>query len=87
MTQLNFAKQKVITKEMAVVAEKERLSPQYICSEIEKGRIVIPANLNHKGLSPIGIGRGLLTKINANIGTSSINSSPKEEIEKVIIFS
>ncbi len=83
MTQLDYAREKVISKEMKQVAEKENLDPELIRSEIERGRLIIPANINHKNLDPMGIGRKLTTKINANIGTSAVSSGIEEEIEKL----
>lgn len=83
MTQLDYARKKIITEAMKIVAKKEKIEADFLRSEIEKGRIVIPANVNHGNLSPIGIGRGLTTKINANIGTSSVSSSVEEEVEKL----
>ncbi len=83
MTQIQLARQNTITKEMKRVAEKENLDPELIRQEISKGRVIIPANINHKNLDPIGIGRNLTTKINANIGTSSVTSKTEEEVEKL----
>lgn len=72
-----------ITKEMTLIAEKEFLSPELICQEVAAGRLVIPANINHHSLFPIGIGRCLTTKINANIGISSLTGSLEEELVKL----
>ncbi len=83
MTQLEQARQNKITEQMQFVANVEKMDPEILRQEIAKGRIVIPANINHKNLKPIGIGNNLTTKINANIGTSAINSSIEEEIEKL----
>ncbi|MBS3105099.1 phosphomethylpyrimidine synthase ThiC [Candidatus Woesearchaeota archaeon] len=52
-------------------------------SEISKGTIITPANINHKKLHPIGIGKGLMVKINANIGTSRIIASVAEELKLI----
>ena len=67
MTQKREAKAGVITPEMKVVAEKEQVDPQWLRDKVGEGRIVIPANPNHRGLSPCGVGEGLFIKVNANI--------------------
>ncbi len=84
-TQIDYAKQGKITKEMRIVAKKENFDEKKLLKEIVKGTIIIPANKNHlkKKLSPIGIGKGLTTKINANIGASRIKASVEEELEKI----
>lgn len=68
---------------MRQVAESEYLEPEFIRLEVAAGHIVIPANINHKHLHPIGIGKSLRTKINANIGNSSLTSCPKMEVVKL----
>ncbi|MDH4129924.1 MAG: phosphomethylpyrimidine synthase ThiC, partial [Spirochaetota bacterium] len=83
MTQLDYAREKTITKEMIIVAEKENQDPETIRKELELGRLVIPRNINHENIDPIGIGRILSTKINANIGTSSLKSDVNEELAKL----
>jgi len=84
-TQLQSAKDGVITEQMKFVAEAEEVDAEFIRDEIGAGRLVIPANKLHleTGLKPIGIGRALRTKVNANIGTSSVRSSIEAEIEKM----
>lgn len=82
-TQLTAAQQGIITPAMIKVAEVEHRTPEFIMHEVAAGRAVIPANIRHDSLKPIGIGRNLTTKINANIGTSSLSSCPKAEIEKL----
>ncbi len=82
-TQMYFAKQGVITEEMAFVALREGLAPDYVRSEVARGRAVIPANIKHPELEPMIIGRNFLTKINANIGNSAVTSSIDEEVEKL----
>lgn len=82
MTQLYYAKQNIITKEMEFVANSEEISPEIIKNEVKKGRLIIPANINHKHLNPIGIGIATKTKINANIGSSSIEKCVENEILK-----
>ncbi|MDD5328215.1 MAG: phosphomethylpyrimidine synthase ThiC, partial [Phycisphaerae bacterium] len=84
-TQLQFARAEKNTPEMKFVAECEALSAEFIKDQVAAGRVVIPANKLHlkNGLKPVGIGRALRTKINANIGTSSVSSSVESEIEKM----
>ena len=74
LTQALLAKEGKITEQMKRVAVKEGRSEEFIRERVADGRIVIPANINHKNLEPVGIGRELLTKINANIGNSSLSS-------------
>ena len=83
MTQLSDARAGNITPEMKIVAEKERVDVLHLRDNIAQGRVVIPANINHKNLSPCGIGEGLSIKINANIGTSSDHAVIDEELEKM----
>ena len=71
MTQLDLARIGTITPIIQAVAKKEDLDPETIRQGIAEGIIVIPANVNHSQLDPCGIGKGLKTKVNANIGTSS----------------
>ncbi len=61
-----------------------RITPEYVRAEVARGRAIIPANINHPELEPMIIGRGFLTKINANIGNSAIASSIEEEVEKMV---
>ena len=111
VTQYEWAKLGVITKEMIYVAERENLgrkkqlaraeaaaadgesfgasvplfvTPEFVRSEIARGRAIIPSNINHAELEPMIIGRNFLTKINANIGNSAVTSSVEEEIEKMV---
>ncbi|MCX6554679.1 MAG: phosphomethylpyrimidine synthase ThiC [Candidatus Aminicenantes bacterium] len=83
MTQLENAKKGIITAEMKAVAAKETLENEKLLEAIAGGTAVIPANRNHKNLRPIGIGRGLKTKINANIGTSGDFAELDDEVEKL----
>ena len=85
MTQLEAAKLGIFTSEMKQVAEIEQIDVQKILDGVASGRIVIPANINHKSLVPCGIGRILKTKINANIGNSTLSSCPGEEYRKMEI--
>src|SRR4249919_2859662 len=111
VTQYEFAKAGVITKEMIYVAERENLgrkkqldraqaaladgeqfggavpafiTPEFVRSEIARGRAIIPSNINHAELEPMIIGRNFLVKINANIGNSAVTSSVEEEVEKMV---
>lgn len=83
MTQLESARNGNITKEMEIVAKNEGLHAENIRKEIAGGRLVIPANINHKNLHPIGIGIALRCKINANLGSSPVASGSGREIEKL----
>src|ERR671934_1618738 len=111
VTQYEWARAGVITKEMVYVAERENLgrklkleraeaaladgesfgasvpafiTPEFVRSEIARGRAIIPSNINHAELEPMIIGRNFLTKINANIGNSAVTSSVEEEVEKMV---
>jgi len=75
MSQMHFARKGLITEEMAFVAHKEKLEAEFVRSEIAKGIMIIPANINHPELEPMAIGVGSLCKINANIGNSAITSN------------
>jgi phosphomethylpyrimidine synthase len=83
MTQKIKAQEGVITKEMAIVASEEGVSSEWLRENIASGRIVIPANRNHNGLRPIGIGEGLRIKVNTNLGTSSDHIDMEEELKKL----
>ncbi len=83
VTQLHYAKKGEITKEMEFVAIRENMDPEFIRSEIAKGRAIIPANINHPELEPTIIGRAFKVKINANIGNSAVRSSIEDEVEKL----
>lgn len=83
MTQLQAAVKGKITPEMERVAAREGRSPEFVRDGVAAGRIVIPANKNHRGLDPQGIGTGLRTKVNANIGTSSQFPAAEEERSKL----
>ncbi len=111
ITQYEFARAGIITKEMIYVAERENLgrkvqleraeaaladgesfgasvpafvTPEFVRSEIARGRAIIPCNINHAELEPMIIGRNFLTKINANIGNSAVTSSVEEEVDKMV---
>lgn len=82
-TQLDAAKKKIITKEMKRVAEKENIDVEILREKVEKGYVVIPANKNHKSLDAHGVGEGLKTKINVNLGISKDCYNIEKEMEKV----
>lgn len=82
-TQMEAAKKGIITPEMKIVSKKEAISEDKIRDLVAKGRVAIPANINHKNLDPEGIGDGLRTKINVNLGVSGDCKDYKEEMEKV----
>jgi phosphomethylpyrimidine synthase len=111
VTQLEWARAGIITKEMVYIAERENLgrkqqleraeaaladgesfgaavpafvTPEFVRSEVARGRAIIPSNINHAELEPMIIGRNFLTKINANIGNSAVTSSVEEEVEKMV---
>ena len=111
LTQLEWARAGVITKEMIYIAARENLgrkqqleraeaaladgeqfggevpafiTPEFVRSEVARGRAIIPSNINHAELEPMIIGRNFLTKINANIGNSAVTSSVEEEVEKMV---
>ena len=84
-TQMHYARRGEITQEMGYVARIEGLSENLVMDEVAKGSIIIPANINHKNLKPMGIGRKLKTKINANIGNSSLSSDICAELRKLEI--
>ena len=83
MTQKIEAQEGVVTKEMRSVVRQEEVSLEWLQEKISSGRIVIPANRNHKGLHAIGIGEGLRIKVNTNIGTSSDHTDLEEELKKL----
>jgi phosphomethylpyrimidine synthase len=83
MTQLELARKGTITEAMQRVAEKEKIDPARLRDDIAEGTVVIPLNTNHERLVPIGIGKGLTIKVNANIGTSGDQANPDEEVEKL----
>ena len=84
-TQMYYARRGELTKEMSYVAKIEGVSENLVMDEVAKGSIIIPANVNHINLKPMGIGRKLKTKINANIGNSSLSSDICAELRKLEI--
>jgi len=111
VTQLQFARAGIVTKEMISIAHRENVgraraadeaearladgesfgaslpafvTPEFVRSEMARGRAIIPANIKHSESEPMIIGRNFLTKINANIGNSAVTSSVEEEVEKMV---
>jgi phosphomethylpyrimidine synthase len=111
LTQLEWARAGIVTKEMVYIAHRENIgrqrqageagarladgesfgaslpafvTPDFVRSEVARGRAIIPANINHPESEPMIIGRNFLTKINANIGNSAVTSSVEEEVEKMV---
>jgi len=82
-SQMHYARRGIVTEEMAYVAVREGVDPEFVRSEIARGRAIIPANRNHPELEPMIIGRNFLVKINANIGNSAVSSSIEAEVEKL----
>ncbi len=83
MTQLELAREDIISPQMSLVAEHEGVEAEFIRQGVAKGTIVIPANTAHTNLVPCGIGQGLSTKVNANIGTSPDFGNIDTELEKL----
>jgi phosphomethylpyrimidine synthase len=85
MTQIEAARKGHITDAMTFVARREDLAPELVRDEVARGRLVIPANVNHlaKRLEPMGIGIAARCKINANIGNSAVTSKIDDELEKL----
>ncbi len=83
VTQLHYARRGEVTEEMEFVALREGMTPEFVRSEVARGRAIIPANINHPELEPMIIGRGFHVKINANIGNSAVTSSIEEEVAKL----
>lgn len=84
-TQMYYARRGELTKQMSYVAKVEGIGENLVMDEVAKGSIIIPANVNHINLKPMGIGRKLKTKINANIGNSSLSSDICAELRKLEI--
>ena len=82
-TQMEAAKKGIITPEMEIVAAKENMEAEKLRELVAAGSVVIPANINHKSLSPEGIGSGLKTKINVNLGISGDCKNYDVEMQKV----
>ncbi len=82
-TQMDAAKKGIITKEMVLVAQKEGLEAEVIRARVASGTVAIPCNKNHRCIDPEGIGEGLRTKINVNLGISKDCNDYSREMEKV----
>jgi len=82
MTQMQRALEGEITPEIRKVADEEGIDPEILRQRIAQGTAIIPANIHHEGLRPMGIGQGLRTKVNANVGTSSDLPDVEKEVEK-----
>jgi phosphomethylpyrimidine synthase len=80
---MHYARKGEITGEMEYVARREQLSPELIRDEVARGRMIIPANINHTNLEPMAIGVASKCKINANIGNSATTSNIAEELDKL----
>ncbi len=83
VTQIDFARAGAVTPQMAEVARKEGRDPEFIRAGVAAGRIAIPANIHHTSLSPEGVGEGLRTKVNVNLGISGDLADEAEEWRKV----
>ncbi len=83
VSQLHFARQGDLTQEMAHVAKRENLPESLVMEEVARGRMIIPANINHTNLEPMAIGIASKCKVNANIGASPNASDVNEELKKL----
>ena len=82
MTQLEKARRGEVTEEMKIAAASEGVEAEYIRRGMVEGNIVVCRNVNHTVIKPLAIGKGLRTKVNANIGTSRDNNDLNAELEK-----
>ena len=82
-SQMHYARRGVISDEMKYVAWREKLDSELVRDEVARGRMIIPANINHPELEPMCIGVASLCKINANIGNSAVTSNVAEELKKL----
>ncbi|MFO7938065.1 MAG: phosphomethylpyrimidine synthase ThiC [Kiritimatiellia bacterium] len=83
MTQLQAAKDKIITDAMKQVAREENVTSESVCEGIAAGHLVIPLNPAHRNVRPVGVGRLFRTKVNANLGRSTTRSGKGDELEKL----
>ncbi|MCX7780740.1 MAG: phosphomethylpyrimidine synthase ThiC [Negativicutes bacterium] len=81
-TQMDAARKGIITDQMRIVAQKEKMAAETLRHLVAEGKVVIPANKNHKNLSAEGVGQGLRTKINVNLGVSKDCCDIELELEK-----
>src|ERR1700677_4946114 len=82
-SQMHYARRGVMTEEMQYIAHREKITPELVRDEVARGRMIIPANINHPELEPMAIGVESLCKINANIGNSALVSNVDEELRKL----
>ncbi len=82
-TQMDAARKGIITKELSIVAEKEKIEVHILKDLVAQGKVVIPVNKNHSSIDPEGVGEGLRTKINVNLGISKDCCDIDAELEKV----
>lgn len=82
-TQMDAARKGIVTKEMEIVAKKENINVNELRELIASGKVIIPANKNHKNLDPEAVGQGMRTKINVNLGISKDCANIDKEMEKV----
>src|SRR5579862_546136 len=82
-SQMHYARQGLITEEIEYVARREKITAELVRGEVARGRMIIPANINHPELEPMAIGVESLCKINANIGNSALTSNVDEELKKL----
>jgi phosphomethylpyrimidine synthase len=85
VTQMHYARSGVVTEEMTYVALREKVDAELVRSEVARGRMIIPANIFHTNLEPMGIGIALSCKVNANIGNSAVTSDVDKELRKLAI--
>ena len=83
VSQMHYARLEVVTEEMEYVAKREKVAAELVRDEVARGRAIIPANIHHQNLEPMGIGVAFKCKINANIGNSATTSNIDEELEKL----
>ena len=95
VTQMHYARKGIITDEMEYIAIREnifhnkpnhdnKITPEFVRSEIASGRAIVPSNINHPEIEPMIIGKNFLTKVNANIGNSPVRSDVNEELDKLL---
>lgn len=82
-TQMHFARREEVTPAMLNVAAREELDAELVRAELAAGRLIIPANVNHRSLQPMGIGAVATVKVNANIGNSTVRSDIEAELDKL----
>src|SRR5438128_4932294 len=82
-SQMHYARQGFVTEEMEYVARREKIVPELVRDEVARGRMIIPANINHPELEPMCIGVESLCKINANIVNSAVTSEIGDELNKL----